>query len=96
MPTLYHVMSPADQRPKTFLVGSRELEPEYVGFKYQGYDGGTRFDATLPGNDNGGHEYAACGKSQVAEMQALKGKDWRCEPFTHEQRMAVVEYLKTL
>ena len=96
VPTFYHVMSPADQRPKTFLVGSRELEPEYVGFKYQGYDGGTRFDATLPGNDNGGHEYAACGKSQVAEMQALKGKDWRCEPFTHEQRMAVVEYLKTL
>ena len=96
VPTLYHLMLPADQRPKTFLVGSRELEPGYVGFKYQGYEGGFRFDTSLPGNGNGGHEYAACGEKQAAELKALKGQDWGCEPFTHEQRMAVVEYLKTL
>ena len=96
VPTLYHLMLPADRRPKTFMVGSRELEPDYVGFKYQGYDGGTEFNTALPGNDNGGHEYAACGRRQVAEMQALQYQGWRCEPFTHEQRMAVVEYLKTL
>ena len=44
-------------RPKTFLVGSRELDPVKVGFKTEGYPDGFPFDTGQPGNHNTGHEY---------------------------------------
>jgi hypothetical protein len=70
VPTLYDLLLPASPmpgdaagmayRPKTFMVGSRELDVTKVGFKsgvtdYQGF----LFDTSLPANSNGGHEYGA-------------------------------------
>lgn len=67
VPTLYDLLLPAtpdpkdppgtQYRPKTFLVGSRELDPVKVGFKSEGYPDGFPFDTTLPGNLNTGHDY---------------------------------------
>lgn len=57
VPTLRHLLMPPAQRPKTFLVGSREFDPKDVGFRWQGYDNGFKFDTSLPGNSNAGHDY---------------------------------------
>ncbi|MET0156146.1 MAG: di-heme-cytochrome C peroxidase [Rickettsiales bacterium] len=69
VPTLYDLLLPeknvegcnnqGEIRPKRFKVGSREFDPEKVGFKSEGYDGFT-FNADIRGNGNMGHEYGAC------------------------------------
>ena len=66
VPTLYDLLQPASPkegdpagtayRPKTFRVGSRELDAEKVGFRHEGYDG-FLFDTSIPNNGNSGHEY---------------------------------------
>ena len=88
VPTLYDLLLPADQRPEKFLVGSRELDTEKVGFKSSGYPNGFTFDTSLPGNSNQGHEYAA-GKTPLPDGQTLP-------PLNHTQRMDLIEYLKSL
>ena len=81
VPTLYHLLKPVGERPKSFSVGSRKFDPDKVGF---------RTDATgvftfrveddrgraIPGNSNGGHAYGA----ELGE----------------EQRLQLLEYLKSL
>ncbi|HYP04748.1 MAG TPA: di-heme-cytochrome C peroxidase [Bryobacteraceae bacterium] len=88
VPTLYHLLLPADPqpgdpagseyRPKKFQVGSRELDVTNVGFRhgeneYQGF----LFDTTQQANSNAGHEYGT-------------------RKMTPEQRRQLVEYLKSL
>ena len=68
VPTLYDLLLPATSRdsdppetqyrPTKFMVGSRELDVEKVGFKhgeteYEGF----LFDTSKPSNSNEGHEY---------------------------------------
>jgi hypothetical protein len=91
VPSLYELLlpkkgenDPADgkYRPDTFVVGSREFDPEKVGFRDAGY-AGTVFDTSLRGNTNKGHEYGANEKNGQ-------------RPLTDEERWDLVEYLKTL
>ena len=53
-PTLRAMLTPPDERPKTFRVGSREYDPEAVGFREEGT---FVFDTALPGNSNQGHPF---------------------------------------
>jgi hypothetical protein len=68
VPTLYDLLLPAKHqdgdapgtqyRPEKFMVGSRELDVDKVGFRsgvneYQGF----LFDTSQPANSNSGHEY---------------------------------------
>ncbi|MCZ6697311.1 MAG: di-heme-cytochrome C peroxidase [Planctomycetota bacterium] len=46
-------------RPKSFMVGSREFDPEKIGFKSDGNEG-FEFKTDIRGNWNTGHEYGAC------------------------------------
>lgn len=96
VPTLFDLLLPkkregdpedGEYRPDSFVVGSREFNDEKVGFKYQNYDGFV-FDTSLPGNSNGGHEYAA-GKTPLPDGTLLP-------PLNAEQRGQLLEYLKTL
>ncbi|PUA30802.1 MAG: hypothetical protein B0W54_02165 [Cellvibrio sp. 79] len=94
-------------RPNRFTVGTREIDPIKVGFVQRDpaeFPGLFVFDTHLPGNSNKGHEYTsgvtplfildekghplkdADGKPQMRKLQ----------PISHEQRLALVEYLKTL
>ncbi|MDA0591085.1 MAG: di-heme-cytochrome C peroxidase [Planctomycetota bacterium] len=81
VPTMYHLLLPADQRPKKFFVGSNDFDPEKLGFHYETdetpskYLKAFEFDATVKGNFNTGHEF---------------GTD-----LSEEDRMALLEYLKT-
>lgn len=86
IPNLYEILLPADQRSKTFTLGSREYDPARVGYSMNqpksadGYAPFT-FDVSLKGNSNKGHEY-------------LTTKDG--VPFTDEHRWQLVEYMKSL
>lgn len=96
VPTLYDLLLPAsctddledgECRPEKFQVGSREFDPVKVGLKSSGYDGST-FDTSLKGNSNHGHEYTT-GKTPQLNGEILK-------PLTKEERLDLLEYLKTL
>lgn len=80
VPTLYHLLLPADQRPKTFLVGQKDYDPELVGFEIDPEkitDDSIKpfeFDTSQSGNLNTGHEFGT--------------------KLSDDDRMALVEYLK--
>jgi mono/diheme cytochrome c family protein len=97
VPTLYDLLLPATPqpddppgtvyRPKVFTVGSREFEPVKVGFKHEGYEG-FKFDTSLPGNSNAGHDYG------TRKTKDEKSKELR--PLNEQERWDLVEYLKSL
>ncbi len=96
VPTLYDLLLPKRQandppegeyRPDDFMVGSREFDPEKIGFKSSGYDG-FLFRTSIWGNGNGGHEYAA-GRTPQLDGTFLPA-------LTREQRLDLLEYLKSL
>lgn len=95
VPNLYQLLLPEDQRVTSFFVGSREFDPENVGFlttkdavrssKFETHNA----DGTpIPGNSNLGH--SGPGHTQT------KGEDDAYRDFTDEERWALIEYLKTL
>ena len=57
VPTLHDLLLPPEQRPKEFTLGNREFDPVKVGNVTTPFDGGYRFDTTLPGFSNAGHRY---------------------------------------
>jgi cytochrome c2 len=96
VPTLYHLLLPkkragdpagGEYRPDTFVVGSREFDTQYVGLKWQGYEG-FAYRTNIPGNSNEGHEYAA---GRTPQPDGSKPP-----PLNKEQRLDLLEYLKTL
>jgi mono/diheme cytochrome c family protein len=96
IPTLYDLLLPkqrpddpqdGEYRPDTFIVGSREFLPDKVGLRHAGYEGFV-FDVSKPGNSNAGHEYGArSGTAANGDPQPA---------LTREQRLDLVEYLKSL
>jgi hypothetical protein len=84
VPTLYDLLLPPDDRPRSFWVGSREFDPAKVGFVttestensflYRTRDVDGRM---IDGNSNVGHDY---GSAQLTE----------------DDRQALIAYLKTL
>ena len=99
VPTLYDLLLPkrrpgdpatGEFRPDTFEVGSRELDADNVGFRSRGY-GGFVFKTWLDGNSNAGHEYGTrCAPPSPQTPPPA------CQVLTRDQRMDLVEYLKTL
>jgi mono/diheme cytochrome c family protein len=58
VPTLYDLLLPPAQRPKTFVTGSREYDPKKVGYVSDGNEGGGfLFDTAGDGNHNTGHTW---------------------------------------
>ena len=86
VPTLYQMLLPAGRRDTTFYTGSRQFDPKAVGFETAPFRGGFRFDATIPGNGNGGHSFGG-----VPGAPGVIGPE-----LTDTQRWELVEYLKTL
>ena len=86
VPTIDALLGPADERPKTFYLGHREYDPEKVGYRYDNLTHGFKFDTTLRGNSNRGHEFTDDEKAYGRVGPALNA----------EKRKALIEYLKTL
>jgi hypothetical protein len=72
VPTLYHLLLPAKDRPKTFPVGHREYDPVKLGYTTEGAGPpSVTFDTTKAGNGNGGHEYGTAELKEEADRLAL-------------------------
>jgi hypothetical protein len=99
VPTLYDLLSPVEERPTTFYLGTREFDPLKVGYvtkpAFPGA-GGFWFDTTKEGNRNIGHEfrkgYVPFDDEKPAEAQYQGGVIG--PEFTPQQRKDLVEYLK--
>jgi hypothetical protein len=96
VPTLYDLFLPkkrygdpavGEYRPDEFWIGSRQFDPVKVGFMNKA-EQGSLFNTQLSANGNEGHEYAA-GRTAQRDGTVLPALD-------NSQRMALVEYLKTL
>jgi hypothetical protein len=88
--SLYQLLLPADRRDKAFYVGSREFDPQNVGFSTAKFKGGFEFrtdqpDDPHPGNSNAGHEF-----------RNTPGKGVIGPELSDEDRWAIIEYLKQL
>lgn len=86
VPTIYQLLSPVSERPRRFWVGSRELDPIEVGFRHDRAAGGEVRRTDRAGNANTGHEFADGPREAGVIGPALKPAE----------RLALVEYLKTL
>jgi mono/diheme cytochrome c family protein len=93
VPTLYDMLSPADERPKKFFISRMEFDPEKVGLVGQPpASKGFWFDTSIAGNRNIGHEFRAGygGWTPGAPpSHGLIGPE-----LTKDQRWALIEYLK--
>jgi hypothetical protein len=83
VPNLDELLKPASKRVTKFYLGTREFDPEKVGFiSDKPFCGKFVFDTSETGNSNRGHEYGPL-------RDGGKG-------FSDEQRRQLIEYLKTL
>lgn len=77
-----------EYRPAIFTTGAREFDPVKVGFISADYSG-FRYDTTVNGNTNTGHEYAAGRTMHPGMTEPLPALD-------KTQRMQLLEFIKTL
>ena len=87
VPSLYLLLSPQSDRPATFYVGSKRFDPVNVGFEATAMKGATLFDTSLPGNANSGHEFRDAPPNTRGVIGPL---------LTREERMMIIEFLKSL
>ncbi len=94
VPSLDALLRPAKDRPRQFWVGSRSFDPSLVGFATQQTEGALEFRVVdqagqlIPGNSNQGHD----GKYYTQ----LKTEDGTWRDFNDGERLALIEYMKTL
>lgn len=69
VPSLQALLLPPDERPKTFHVGSTEIDADGVGFVNAPGPRTMEFDTSIKGNGNGGHNYGT--SLDQAERRAL-------------------------
>lgn len=91
VPTIYDLLSPVAERPKTFRVGSREYDPVKAGLA-QPASGFWVFDTSKDGNHNTGHEFNVGyrpWKEGDPPAHGLIGP-----LLTPDERLAIIEHLK--
>ncbi|HVK98293.1 MAG TPA: cytochrome c [Dongiaceae bacterium] len=85
VPTIYHLLSPREERPVTFYVGNREYDPQRLGYRTERSTGSFRHDTRLTGNSSSGHQFTDV---------ATQG---RIGPLlTEAERYQLLEYLKVM
>lgn len=86
VPNLYALLSPASERPKVFYLGNKQYDPVKLGLHTDPLEGASEFRTDLPGNSNAGHEF----------NDGPKGNGVIGRKLSEEERMQIIEYLKTL
>ena len=84
VPTLYHLLLPAAQRPREFFVGTRDYDPRFVGYDWRPAAPGNRF------------KFEAFSGSKPKDGNANFGHDYGAAAMSEADRWALVEYMKTL
>ncbi|HXE30722.1 MAG TPA: di-heme-cytochrome C peroxidase [Terriglobales bacterium] len=91
--TLYQMLSPAYERDKVFYLGGRTFDPVQVGLVSDPKaPGAFKYDTSIPGNLNTGHEFRAGYIPWVPGGPPSHGVIG--PEFTPHQRLAIIEYLK--
>jgi len=93
VPSLYEMLLPADKRTKSFLMGTKDFDPQKVGYILRDSGKGFVFDTTQPGNSNAGHQFvgnggpaapvptgSACIAGAGALTTTIDAKEWGVEP----------------
>jgi hypothetical protein len=83
---LFSLLSPVSERPKVFYLGSKQYDPINLGLNTDPLEGASQFRTDMPGNSNAGHEF----------NDGPKGKGVIGRKLSPEERMEIIEYLKTL
>ena len=91
VPTVYDLLSPVDQRPRTFRVGSREYDTEHLGLKLP-QSGYWEFNTELKGNLNTGHEFNVGYKEWKEGDPPARGLIGPL--LSKDDRLAIIEHLK--
>jgi mono/diheme cytochrome c family protein len=91
VPTVYDLLSPAAERPKTFRVGSREYDTVKLGLKPPDH-GFWVFDTSKDGNHNTGHEFNVGYKPWKEGDPPAHGLIGPL--LTPDERLAIIEHLK--
>jgi hypothetical protein len=86
VPSLFSLLSPVSERPKVFYLGSKQYDPVNLGLSVESLNGATEFRTEMPGNSNAGHEF----------NDGPKGNGVIGRKLSPEERMQIIEYLKTL
>jgi hypothetical protein len=79
-------LSQVAERPAKFFIGNREYDPINLGYRTEKIPGAFEVDTSLKGNLNTVHEFDDSPKTQGVIGRRL----------SHDERRALVEYLKTL
>jgi len=86
VPSLWALLSAVDERPETFCLGSRLFDPQKVGYSTECVSGAFELDTTKDGNRNTGHEF-----KDGPLVKGVLGP-----ALDDEERLALIEYLKSL
>ncbi len=84
--TIYQMISPREERESWYWSGTKEYDPVDLGYRSLGVPGAVRFDTSVTGNANVGHEFR-----QGCQKNGVIGR--YLEP--HERR-EIMEYLKVM
>jgi hypothetical protein len=74
VPTLYHLLLAPQDRPKTFFSGSREFDPQFVGYVWKNAPAGPHslIDTSVFASSNQGHDYGVGGLSEPDRLALLE------------------------
>lgn len=86
VPSLYDMLTPAAERPTSFCLGNLEFDPVKVGYDPTCRSGTNTIDTATAGNLNTGHSFE----------DGPRGNGVIGPLLSPEDRMALVEYLKSL
>jgi len=86
VPNLFELLSPVSERSKVFYLGNKQFDPVNLGLDTSPLKGATEFRVDLPGNSNAGHEF----------NDGPRGYGVIGRKLTKEERLQIIEYLKTL
>ena len=92
VPTLHDLLLPPSQRPKWFAVGTREFDPDRVGFV-------TRDAAGNMAEPSGANRFRFVARNEAGRAidgDSNAGHDFGNSELTDVQRMELIEYMKGL
>jgi mono/diheme cytochrome c family protein len=90
VPTIWDLLSPLAERPKTFWLGNREYDPVKLGYRTTRVPRGFLLDTSVRGNHNTGHRFETPADPAHRQPGIIGAA------LTPADRAALVEYLKTL
>jgi len=85
VPNIYALLSPLQERPDKFYLGSLDYDTEKMGYKMIKAEGFFELDTSITGNSNKGHEFSD-----------TPGKGVIGRGLSTEERYQLIEYLKDI